>query len=47
MPPTIRTQIHSPRLEFPPSSFYLYGEPKVGKTTTAAQFPAADPQRRQ
>lgn len=39
MPPAIRTQSHSPRLEFPRSSFFLYGEPKVGKTTTAAQFP--------
>jgi hypothetical protein len=39
MPPTIRTQTKSPRLEFPRSSFYLYGEPKVGKTTCAAQFP--------
>ncbi len=39
MPPTIRTQTKTPAVEFPRRSFLLYGEPKVGKTSTAAQFP--------
>lgn len=41
MTPNIRTQISQPRAEFPVRSFFLYGEPKVGKTTAAAQFPQA------
>jgi hypothetical protein len=41
MPPAIRTQTKAPRLEFPIASFLLYGEPKVGKTITAAQFPGS------
>ena len=39
MNPKIRTQTPAPRHEFPHRSFLLYGQPKVGKTTTAAQFP--------
>lgn len=39
MNPIIRTQSPAPRHEFPRRSFLLYGQPKVGKTTTAAQFP--------
>jgi len=39
MPPVIRTQTVNHRTEFPARSFLLYGEPKVGKTTTAAGFP--------
>lgn len=37
--PNIRKQTHSAYTEFPKRSFLLYGEPKTGKTTTAAQFP--------
>jgi hypothetical protein len=38
--PQIRTQAAQRRAsEFPARSFFLYGEPKVGKTTTAASFP--------
>lgn len=37
--PTIRVQAPGPRSEFPDRSFFLYGDPKVGKTTTLAQFP--------
>lgn len=39
--PIIRHQTKIAYTEFPPKSFLLYGEPKTGKTTTAAQFPAA------
>jgi hypothetical protein len=39
MPPQIRTQTNAARTEFPARSFLFYGEPKVGKTSTAAQFP--------
>lgn len=38
--PTIRNQIKTPYTEFPHKSFLFYGEPKTGKTTAAAQFPA-------
>jgi hypothetical protein len=37
--PTIRAQTKSPYTTFPHKSFLLYGEPKTGKTTAAAQFP--------
>lgn len=37
--PNIRKQTLTTYTEFPVRSFLLYGEPKTGKTTTAAQFP--------
>lgn len=37
--PTIRKQVIGKPTEFPRRSFFLYGEPKVGKSTTASQFP--------
>lgn len=37
--PNIRKQTVSKPTEFPRRSFFLYGEPKVGKSTTASQFP--------
>lgn len=37
--PTIRNQTKTPYVEFPSKSFLLYGEPKTGKTSTAATFP--------
>ena len=37
--PNIRTQTPAHYTEMPPRSFLLYGEIKVGKSATAAQFP--------
>jgi len=38
-PPKIRTQAPTRPVELPRAAFLLYGQPKTGKTATAAQFP--------